>query len=218
MLIDFFTHLRRHQLPCSLRELLDLHGALAARLASLDMDEFYQLARCLLVKDEAHYDRFDRAFAEYYEGLAAIPLLPESLPDEWLRKEFERLLSAEEKALLQSLGGLDQLLATLNQRLNEQKERHAGGNKWVGTGGSSPFGHGGFHPEGVRMGERASMARRSRCGRRVIIATSATIPLWDNGPSSWRCANSGAGYVRATRTSWISTTPSGARPDRAGLM
>lgn len=152
MLIDFFTHLRRHKLPCSLRELLDLHAALAARLVAVDMDEFYQLSRCLLVKDEAHYDRFDRAFAEYYEGLDAIPLLPESLPEEWLRKEFERLLSPEEKALLKSLGGLDKLLETLNQRLNEQKERHAGGNKWVGTGGSSPFGHGGFHPEGVRMG------------------------------------------------------------------
>ena len=152
MLIDFFTHLRRHKLPCSLRELLDLHAALAARLVAVDMDEFYQLARCLLVKDEAHYDRFDRAFAEYYEGLDAIPLLPESLPEEWLRKEFERLLSPEEKALLTSLGGLDKLLETLNQRLSEQKDRHAGGNKWVGTGGSSPFGHGGFHPEGVRMG------------------------------------------------------------------
>lgn len=152
MLIDFFTHLRRHKLPCSLRELLDLHAALAARLVTIDMDEFYQLSRCLLVKDEAHYDRFDRAFAEYYEGLEAIPLLPESLPEEWLRKEFERLLSPEEKALLKSLGGLDKLLETLNQRLNEQKELHAGGNKWVGTGGSSPFGHGGFHPEGIRMG------------------------------------------------------------------
>ena len=156
MLIDFFLHLRRHKLPCSLRELLDLHAALAARLASLDMDEFYQLSRCLLVKDEAHYDRFDRAFAEYYEGLAAIPLLPESLPDDWLRQEFERLLSPEEKALLQSLGGLDKLLETLNQRLSEQKARHAGGNKWVGTGGSSPFGHGGYHPEGIRMGGEVS--------------------------------------------------------------
>ncbi len=125
--------------------------------------------------------------------------MPESLPEEWLRKEFERLLSAEEKVLLTSLGGLDQLLATLNQRLSEQKERHAGGNKWVGTGGSSPFGHGGFHPEGVRMGERASMARRSRCGRRATIATSATTRRWDNGPSSWRCASSGAGCARATR-------------------
>ena len=91
MLIDFFTHLRRHKLPCSLRELLDLHGALAAGLASVDMDDFYRLSRCLLVKDEAHLDRFDRAFAEYYQGLEAIPLLPETLPDDWLRKEFERL-------------------------------------------------------------------------------------------------------------------------------
>ena len=162
MLIDFFTHLRRHKLPCSLRELLDLHAALAAQLASLDMDEFYQLSRCLLVKDEAHYDRFDRAFAEYYEGLAAIPLLPESLPEEWLRKEFERLLSPEEKALLQSLGGLDKLLETLNQRLSEQKERHAGGNKWVGTGGSSPFGHGGYHPEGIRMGGEGQHGRATK--------------------------------------------------------
>lgn len=152
MLIDFFLHLRRHKLPCSLRELLDLHGALAARFVSLDMDEFYLLARCLLVKDEAHLDRFDRAFAEYYDGLQASPLLPESLPDDWLRRELERLLSPEERDLLRSLGGLDKLLEALNQRLAEQKERHAGGNKWVGTGGSSPFGHGGFHPEGVRMG------------------------------------------------------------------
>lgn len=152
MLIDFFLHLRRHKLPCSLRELLDLHGALAAGLASVDMDDFYRLSRSLLVKDEAHYDRFDRAFAEYYQGLETIPLLPETLPDDWLRQEFERLLSSEEKASLGSLCGLDKLLETLNQRLREQKARHAGGNKWVGTGGSSPFGHGGFHPEGIRMG------------------------------------------------------------------
>lgn len=159
MLIDFFTHLRRHKLPCSLREFLDLHAALGARLASVDMDDFYLLARTLLVKDEAHFDRFDRAFAEYYDGLQAAPLLPEALPDDWLRKEFERLLSPEEKALLKSLGGLDQLLETLNQRLAEQKERHAGGNKWVGTGGSSPFGHGGFHPEGIRMGGEGQHGR-----------------------------------------------------------
>ncbi|MGN5152644.1 vWA domain-containing protein [Aeromonas enteropelogenes] len=159
MLIDFFTHLRRHKLPCSLRELLDLHAALGARLASVDMDDFYLLARILLVKDEAHFDRFDRAFAEYYDGLQAATLLPEALPDDWLRKEFERLLSPEEKALLKSLGGLDQLLETLNQRLAEQKERHAGGNKWVGTGGGSPFGHGGFHPEGIRMGEKGQHGR-----------------------------------------------------------
>ncbi|WP_434666575.1 vWA domain-containing protein [Aeromonas sp. NJAU223] len=162
MLVDFFLHLRRYKLPCSLRELLDLHGALAARLASLDMDEFYLLARCLLVKDEAHYDRFDRAFAEYYDGLQASPLLPESLPDDWLRQELTRLLSQEEKALLQSLGGLDKLLETLNQRLVEQKERHAGGNKWVGTGGSSPFGHGGFHPEGIRMGGEGQHGRAAK--------------------------------------------------------
>ena len=82
MLIDFFSQLRHHKIPCSLRELLDLHAALAARLVSIDMDDFYQLSRCLLVKDEAHFDRFDRAFAEYYDGLQASPLLPDALPDE----------------------------------------------------------------------------------------------------------------------------------------
>lgn len=162
MLLDFFTCLRRHRLPVSLRELLDLHGALAARLVSVDMEAFYQLARCVLVKDEVHYDRFDRAFGEYYEGLQEAPLLPESLPDDWLRQEFERLLSPEEKALLQSLGGLDKLLERLNERLAEQKERHAGGNKWVGTGGSSPFGHGGYHPEGVRMGGQSRHGRAAK--------------------------------------------------------
>ncbi|MGU5716288.1 vWA domain-containing protein [Aeromonas taiwanensis] len=162
MLIDFFLHLRRHKLPSSLRELLDLHGALAARLASVDMEAFYLLARCVLVKDEGHLDRFDRAFAEYYEGLDAIPLLPESLPEEWLRQEFERLLSEEEKALLKSLGGLDKLLETLNQRLREQKGRHAGGNKWVGTGGSSPFGQGGYHPEGIRLGGEGRHGRGTK--------------------------------------------------------
>ena len=171
MLIDFFLHLRRHKLPCSLRELLDLHGALAAGLASVDMDDFYRLSRSLLVKDEAHYDRFDRAFAEYYQGLEAIPLLPESLPEEWLRKEFERLLSPEEQALLRSLGGLDKLLETLNQRMNEQKERHAGGNKWVGTGGSSPFGHGGFHPEGIRMGGEGQHGKATK----VYMAQQAQV-------------------------------------------
>lgn len=209
MLIDFFTHLRRHKLPCSLRELLDLHAALAARLVAVDMDEFYQLSRCLLVKDEAHYDRFDRAFAEYYEGLEAMPLLPESLPEEWLRKEFERLLSPEEKALLKSLGGLDKLLETLNQRLSEQKERHAGGNKWVGTGGSSPFGHGGFHPEGIRMGREGQhgKARQPRCGRPVTIATSATTRRSASAPFNSRCASSDVGCAEAIPTSWISTTP-----------
>ncbi|ENY71176.1 vWA domain-containing protein [Aeromonas diversa] len=162
MLLDFFACLRRHRLPVSLRELLDLHGALAARLVSVDMEAFYQLARCVLVKDEGHYDRFDRAFGEYYDGLQSAPLLPESLPDDWLRQEFERLLSPEEKALLASLGGLDKLLERLNERLAEQQERHAGGNKWVGTGGSSPFGHGGYHPEGVRMGGQSRHGRAAK--------------------------------------------------------
>ena len=118
------------------------------------MDAFYYLARAILVKDERHFDKFDRAFAAYFKGLENLDRHIEALiPDEWLRKEFERSLTDEERAQIQSLGGLDKLIEEFKKRLEEQKERHAGGNKWIGTGGTSPFGSGGFNPEGIRVGE-----------------------------------------------------------------
>lgn len=153
MLLNLFHELRAARVPVSLRELLDLIAALERNVVFADMDEFYYLARALLVKDERHYDKFDRAFAAYFKGLENLQEHIEALiPDEWLRREFMRQLSDEEKAKIQSLGGLDKLIETFKQRLQEQQKKHAGGNKWIGTGGTSPFGSGGYNPEGIRIG------------------------------------------------------------------
>ena len=153
MLVQFFYGLRNAGVPVSIRELLDLMAGLEARLAFMDVDEFYQLARVCMVKDEKYYDRFDKAFAAYFNELATLDDVIEALiPDDWLRTEFLKQLSDEEKAKIESLGGLDKLIEEFKKRLEEQKERHEGGNKWIGTGGTSPFGHGGYNPEGIRIG------------------------------------------------------------------
>lgn len=154
MLLNLFTEMRAAKVPVSLRELLDLIDALKHKVVFADMDEFYYLSRAILVKDERHFDKFDRAFSAYFDGLQSLDQhLQALIPEEWLRKEFERSLSAEERAQIQSLGGLDKLIEEFKKRLEEQKERHAGGNKWVGTGGTSPFGSGGYNPEGIRVGD-----------------------------------------------------------------
>lgn len=154
MLLNLFNEMRAARVPVSVRELLDLINALEQRVTFADMDEFYFLARAILVKDERHFDKFDRAFSAYFNGLQNLDQHLEALiPEEWLRKEFERSLSAEERAQIQSLGGLDKLIEAFKQRLEEQKGRHAGGSKWIGTGGTSPFGSGGYHPEGIRVGD-----------------------------------------------------------------
>ncbi len=154
MLLNLFNEMRAAKVPVSVRELLDLHDALKHHVVFADMDEFYFLARAILVKDERHFDKFDRAFAAYFKGLENLDQHIEALiPEEWLRKEFERSLSEEERARIESLGGLDKLIEEFKKRLEEQKEKHAGGNKWIGTGGTSPFGSGGFNPEGIRVGD-----------------------------------------------------------------
>jgi uncharacterized protein with von Willebrand factor type A (vWA) domain len=155
MLIDFFLHLKSARLPVSTREFLTLLEALKEDVVSLSFDDFYVLARTCLVKDEAHFDRFDLAFASYFKGINAVFDIRAGIPEEWLRKEFERLLSAEDKAKIEALGGLDKLMETLKQRLAEQKERHFGGSKWIGTGGTSPFGANGYNPEGIRIGKES---------------------------------------------------------------
>jgi len=153
MLIDFFQTLRSNGIPATPRELLDLVRALQADLAFANMDDFYLLARTCLVKDEKLYDRFDLAFAQFFEGVeAADASLSNLVPDDWLQKTFERYLSDEEKSKLKGYESLDELMEAFKQRLDEQTERHAGGNKWIGTGGTSAFGHGGYHPEGIRVG------------------------------------------------------------------
>lgn len=153
MLTNLFYTLKAHGVPVSIREHLDLLAALDAGLVLADTEAFYYLARVLLVKDEKHFDKYDKGFQAFMNGLESIEGLVEALiPDDWLRREFTKHLSDEEKAKIKSLGGLDELIKQFKERLEEQKERHAGGNKWVGTGGTSPFGHGGYNPAGIRIG------------------------------------------------------------------
>ena len=151
MLIDFFLHLKARKLPVSTREFLTLLEALKERVASNSIDDFYFLARTCLVKDETLYDKFDQAFGEYFKGVTQIPGLEADIPEEWLKMMMKKHLTPEEKAKLEKLGW-DKLMEEFKKRLEEQKGRHAGGSKWIGTGGSSPFGHGGYHPEGIRIG------------------------------------------------------------------
>ncbi len=160
MLIDFFTELRKAKVPVTLKELLMLLEALDKGLVFASLDDFYLLSRTCLVKDEKYFDRFDQAFGHYFHGLQQLDGFMEAMiPEDWLRKEFDKMLSDEEKAQIESLGGLDKLLDTLRERLEEQKGRHAGGSKWVGTGGTSPFGHGGYNPEGIRIGGESKHRR-----------------------------------------------------------
>ena len=166
MFIPFFLKLKEVRIPVSLREYLSLMEAMEAGLVDYDVEGFYHLARTVLVKDERHYDRFDVAFADFFKGLEAVSGLPESveeqaIPEEWLRKMAEKHLSKEEMAEIESLGGFDKLMETLKERLKEQQGRHQGGNKWIGTAGTSPFGAYGYNPEGVRIGQDGSRHRRA---------------------------------------------------------
>jgi uncharacterized protein len=154
MLVKFFFLLRKTGVPVSVTELLTLLEALKAGLGDLSAERFYYLARTCLVKDEKYYDRFDRAFAEHFKGVEDVfAMLQRQLPPDWLEKLAVRDFTEEEKAAVESLGGWEKLMETLKKRLEEQKERHQGGNKWVGTAGTSPFGAYGFNPEGVRIGQ-----------------------------------------------------------------
>ncbi len=153
MLINFFYTLKQAAVPVSIKEFLMLLEAMQAHLAFGSIDDFYQLARTCLVKDEKYFDRFDQAFGRYFKDMQTLEDIIEAMiPDEWLRQEFEKYLSDEEKKQIQSLGGLEKLMEEFKKRLAEQKERHEGGNKWIGTGGTSPFGNSGYNPEGVRVG------------------------------------------------------------------
>ena len=163
MLLNFFAGLRNGGVPVSIREYLDLLAALRAQLVFADTDAFYYLSRTVLVKDEKHFDRFDRAFAAYFRDIETFDdILGALIPEDWLRKEFEKTLSEEEKAKIQSLGGLEKLIEEFRKRLAEQKGRHEGGNKWIGTGGTSPFGAQGYNPEGIRVGPNGGNKRAAK--------------------------------------------------------
>ena len=161
MLIDFFFALRKARLPVTIPEYLSLMEAIKDGVIGPSVDEFYHLARMTLVKNEAHFDKFDRVFGLYFNGVTEALDLTRELPAEWLRKHFERELSPEEKAKIEALGGWDKLMDRLKELLEEQKERHEGGNKWIGTGGTSPFGAYGYNPEGIRIGQDRSRHRRA---------------------------------------------------------
>ena len=162
MLVDFFLQLKQAKVPVSIREYLDLLDALEQQVVWGSVEDFYYLARLCLVKDETHFDKFDRVFSRYFEGVTAIDEeLQAQIPEEWLRKLTELVLSEEEKAQIQALGGFEKLMETLKQRLAEQEERHQGGNRWIGTGGRSPFGAYGYNPEGIRIGQEGSRHRRA---------------------------------------------------------
>ena len=161
MLIEFFFTVRRAGVPATIRELLDLLGLLDAKLVFADWDDFYLAARMTLVKNEAHYDRFDRAFSSFYKGIEALDGVFGEVPRDWLAKQMERHLSEEDKRQIEALGGFEKLMETLKQRLAEQQKRHQGGSKWIGTAGTSPFGAYGYNPEGVRIGQDRSRHRRA---------------------------------------------------------
>ncbi|WP_106744103.1 VWA domain-containing protein [Yoonia maritima] len=165
MFLPFFDNLRNQGVPVSLREFLSFLEGMKAGLATYDIEAFYFLARTIMVKDERNLDKFDRAFAATFQGLDAIP--PEAvmnavdIPADWLEKLAEKHLTEAEKAEIDAMGGFDKLMETLKKRLEEQKERHQGGNKWVGTAGTSPFGAYGYNPEGVRIGQKESRHQRA---------------------------------------------------------
>ncbi len=165
MFLPFFENLRKAGLPVSLREYLTFLEAMLAGLVTYDVEGFYYLARSAMVKDERLIDRFDRAFAASFGGLEAITaqdvLNAVDLPKEWLEKLAEKHLSADERAEIEALGGFERLMETLKQRLKEQQGRHQGGNKWIGTAGTSPFGAYGYNPEGVRIGQDKSRHKRA---------------------------------------------------------
>ncbi len=154
MFVNFFNELKQAGVPVTLREYLTLMEAMDRDLASRRVDDFYYLARATLVKDERNLDKFDRVFGHVFKGLEQVSdTLEAEIPEEWLRKLAEKYLTEEEKKEIEALGGLDKLLETLRKRMEEQKKRHQGGSKWIGTAGTSPFGAYGYNPEGVRIGQ-----------------------------------------------------------------
>ena len=165
MFIPFFLELKAAKIPVSLREYLSLLEGMEAGLVTYDVEGFYYLARTALVKDERFIDRFDQVFGHVFKGVEAVSgegaVDVMNLPEEWLRRLAEKHLSDEEKKLVEALGGFEKLMETLKQRLEEQKGRHQGGSKWIGTAGTSPFGAYGYNPEGVRIGQHESRHRRA---------------------------------------------------------
>jgi uncharacterized protein len=163
MFLNFFNELRAAKVPVTLKEYLLLMEAMDKGVIDRSVEDFYHLSRAALVKDERNIDKFDRVFGHVFKGLdtMADAVNAQDLPEEWLRKMSEKFLSDEEMKEIEAMGGFEKLMETLKQRLEEQKKRHEGGNKWIGTGGTSPFGANGYNPEGVRIGQEKSRHRKA---------------------------------------------------------
>lgn len=160
MLLSFFTSLRQAKVPVTLKEFLALLEGLDKGIIPTDIEHFYYFARTALVKDEKHLDKFDQVFGQVFKGIEGINgEISAEIPDEWLKLLTQKFLTDEEKAKIESLGGWEKLMETLKERLEEQKGRHQGGSKWIGTGGTSPFGNGGYNPEGIRIGGKSTHRR-----------------------------------------------------------
>ena len=165
MFLNLFKEMKNAKIPVSLREYLTLLEALTAGVAIFDVNDFYYLARSTLVKDERHIDRFDQVFSHVFKGLEAVEIEEVfkkiEIPHEWIKKLAEKTLSKEDMEKINSLGSFEKLMETLKKRLEEQKDRHQGGNKWIGTAGTSPFGAYGYNPEGIRIGQHESRHKRA---------------------------------------------------------
>ena len=163
MFLKFFTELRDAKVPVTLKEYLALMDAMDKGVIDMEVEQFYYLSRTALVKDERNIDKFDKVFGETFKGIESMgdAVDVQDLPEEWLRKVSEKFLTPEEMEKIESLGGWEKLMDTLKERLEEQKKRHEGGNKWIGTGGTSPFGANGYNPEGVRIGQNKSRHRKA---------------------------------------------------------
>ena len=162
MLLPFLTALKDAKVPVSMKEWLHLMEAMDKGVTDRRVEDVYHLSRAVLVKDEKHYDRFDQVFGQVFKGIETVGVgegVSADIPEDWLRLLNEKFLTDEEKAQIEALGGFDKLMETLRQRLEEQEKRHEGGSKWIGTGGTSPFGHGGYNPEGVRIGGPGKQGR-----------------------------------------------------------
>src|SRR6186713_2486718 len=163
MFTNFFLELRQAKVPVSIKEYLALMEGMDKHVADYSVDDFYYLSRTILVKDERNLDKFDKVFGHVFKGLEALPAegTTAEIPEEWLRKLAEKLLTDEEKAQIEAMGGWEKLMETLKKRLEEQQKRHQGGSKWIGTAGTSPFGAYGFNPEGVRIGQEKNRNNRA---------------------------------------------------------
>jgi len=161
MFLNFFYTLKKHGIPVSLHEYLHLMEGLQKQVIDRTLDDFYALCKTVMVKQEAHLDRFDKIFGMYFKDLVDIPddFFKTHIPEEWLRKHLMNQLTDEEKEAIEKMGGFDALMERFKELLEEQRERHQGGNKWIGTGGTSPFGANGYNPEGFRLGQESSRNR-----------------------------------------------------------